>query len=341
MDMEYRRLGTTGVIVSELCLGAMTFGRELDETQTKEMIDRFIDAGGNFIDTANVYSQGTSEEFTGKAIKGRRDDFVLATKVRFPMGSGVNDVGISRKHIMSSCEASLRRLGTDYIDLYQVHCWDEVTPLKETLSAFTDLVRQGKVRYLGISNFTGWQIMKAKHISEKYGFESFISLQPQYSLVERHIEYELVPVCLDQGLGILPWGPLGGGFLSGKYRKGRAPPEDSRIADATGDMEEAWDRRATERNWEIIEILGSIAEETGHSYSQIALNWLLARPGVTAPILGARKMEQLEDNLGATGWTLDEKQLQRLDEASEPPTIYPYGMIARSQSRGRESVTKL
>jgi aryl-alcohol dehydrogenase-like predicted oxidoreductase len=341
MDMEYRRLGRTGVVVSELCLGAMTFGRELDEKQTREMIDRFIDAGGNFIDTADVYSRGTSEEFTGKAIKGRRDDLVLATKVRFPMGSGVNDVGISRKHIMSACEASLRRLGTDYIDLYQVHCWDEVTPLEETLSALTDLVRQGKVRYLGISNFTGWQVMKAKHVSEKYGFESFISLQPQYSLVERHIEYELVPVCLDQGLGILPWGPLGGGFLSGKYRKGQAPPEDSRIADATEDMEEAWDRRATERNWEIVQVLGSIAEETGRSYSQIALNWLLARPGVTAPILGARKMEQLEDNLGAAGWTLDDKQLQRLNEASEPPTIYPYGMIARSQSRGRENVTKL
>jgi aryl-alcohol dehydrogenase-like predicted oxidoreductase len=341
MDMEYRRLGRTGVVVSELCLGAMTFGRELDEMQTKEMIDRFIDAGGNFIDTADVYSRGTSEEFTGQAIKGRRDDLVLATKVRFPMGSGVNDVGISRKHIMSACEASLRRLATDYIDLYQVHCWDEVTPLEETLSALSDLVRQGKVRYLGISNFTGWQVMKAKHVSEKYGFESFISLQPQYSLVERHIEYELVPVCLDQGLGILPWGPLGGGFLSGKYRKGQAPPEDSRIADATEDMEEAWDRRATERNWEIVQVLGSIAEETGRSYSQIALNWLLARPGVTAPILGARKMEQLEDNLGAAGWTLDDKQLQRLNEASEPPTIYPYGMIARSQSRGRENVTKL
>jgi aryl-alcohol dehydrogenase-like predicted oxidoreductase len=335
--MEYRRLGSTGVVVSELCLGAMTFGRELDEPQTKEMIDRFIDAGGNFIDTADVYSQGTSEEFTGKAIKSRRDDVVLATKVRFPMGPGVNDVGISRKRIMSACEASLRRLGTDYIDLYQVHCWDEFTPLEETLSAFTDLVRQGKVRYLGISNFTGWQIMKAKHVSEKHGFESFVSLQPQYSLVERHIEYELVPVCLDLGLGILPWGPLGGGFLSGKYRKGQAPPEDSRIADATDDMEEAWDRRATERNWEIVDVLGSIAEETGHSYSQIALNWLLARPGVTAPILGARKMEQLEDNLGATGWTLDEKQLQRLNEASEPPTIYPYGFIAKSQSRGRPS----
>ena len=329
--MEYRSLGRSGVMVSELCLGAMTFGRELDQAATKEMIDRFIDAGGNFIDTANVYSQGTSEELTGKAIGGRRDDMVIATKVRFPMGSGVNDVGISRKHIMSACEASLRRLGTDYIDLYQVHCWDDVTPLEESLAAFTDLVRQGKVRYLGISNFTGWQVMKAMHLSEKYGFERFVSLQPQYSLVERHLEYELVEVCLDQGLGMLPWGPLGGGFVSGKYRKGEEPPEDSRIAHATDDMEEAWDKRATQRNWETLDVLGSISEETGRSYSQIAINWLLNKPGVTAPILGASKIEQLEDNLGASGWRLDDKQMQRLDEVSEPPTIYPYGFIAKNR----------
>jgi aryl-alcohol dehydrogenase-like predicted oxidoreductase len=329
--MEYRRLGRSGVMVSELCLGAMTFGRELDEAETTRMIDAFIDAGGNFIDTADVYSKGTSEELTGQAIKGRRDDLVIATKVRFAMGPGINDVGISRKHIMAGCEASLRRLGTDYIDLYQVHCWDDLTPLEETLSALTDLVRHGKVRYLGISNFTGWQIMKAMHISEKYGYERFVSLQPQYSLVERHLEYELVPVSLDQGLGILPWGPLGGGFLSGKYRKGEAPPQDSRIAHATDDMEEAWDRRATQRNWEIVDVLGTIAEETGHSYSQIALNWLLNKPGVTAPILGARKMEQLEDNLGATGWSLDDKQMQRLNEVSEPPSLYPYWFIARNE----------
>jgi aryl-alcohol dehydrogenase-like predicted oxidoreductase len=247
------------------------------------------------------------------------------------MGPGINDVGVSRKHIMAGCEASLRRLGTDYIDLYQVHCWDDLTPLEETLSALTDLVRQGKVRYLGISNFTGWQIMKAMHISDKYGYGRFVSLQPQYSLVERHLEYELVPVCLDQGLAILPWGPLGGGFLSGKYRKGEAPPQDSRIAHATDDMEEAWDRRATQRNWEIVDVLGTISEETGHSYSQIALNWLLNRPGVMAPILGASKMEQLEDNLGATGWNLDDKQMQRLNEVSEPPSLYPYSFIARNE----------
>jgi aryl-alcohol dehydrogenase-like predicted oxidoreductase len=309
----------------------MTFGRELDEDGSRELIKRFVDAGGNFLDTADVYSQGSSEEITGRAIKRMRDDLVVATKVRFPMGEGPNDVGASRKHIMAGAEASLRRLDTDYIDLYQIHCWDALTPLEETLSALTDLVRQGKVRYLGVSNFTGWQIMKAMAVSDAHGFERFVTLQPQYSLVERNLEYELVPVCLDQGLGILPWGPLGGGFVSGKYRKGEQPPEGSRIADATSQMEESWERRATERNWRIIDVLGSIAEEADKSYSQVALNWLLNKPGVTAPILGARKLEQLEDNLGASGWRLDDKQMQRLDEVSELPALYPYAMIADSQ----------
>lgn len=317
--------------MSELCLGCMTFGRELDEHGSSELIRRFVDAGGNFLDTADVYSQGSSEEITGRSIKTMRDDLVVATKVRFPMGEGPNDVGASRKHIMAGAEASLKRLDTDYIDLYQIHCWDALTPLEETLSALTDLVRQGKVRYLGISNFTGWQIMKAMAVSDAHGFERFVTLQPQYSLVERNIEYELVPVCLDQGLGILPWGPLGGGFVSGKYRKGEQPPEGSRIADATSQMEESWERRAIERNWRIIDVLGSIAEETDKSYSQVALNWLLNKPGVTAPILGARKLEQLEDNLGASGWKLDDKQMQRLDEVSEAPALYPYAMIANSQ----------
>jgi aryl-alcohol dehydrogenase-like predicted oxidoreductase len=329
--MQYRRLGRSGTMVSELCLGAMTFGRELDEKGSQAMIDHFLDEGGNFIDTADVYSSGASEKITGRALQSCRDEVVLATKVRFPMGEGPNDVGVSRKHIVQACDASLERLGTDYIDLYQVHCWDEATPLEETLGALTDLVRTGKVRYLGISNFTGWQIMKAMHASEVKGLEHFVTLQPQYSLVERHIEYEVIPACVDQGLGILPWGPLGGGFLSGKYKKDERPPEDSRIAGASDDLEEAWGRRATERNWAIIDTLGAIADEMGKSYSQVALNWLLRKPGVTAPILGARKMEQLQDNLGATGWALDEKQVRRLDEVSEPPELYPYQFIAKSQ----------
>ncbi len=329
--MDYRRMGETGLLVSELCLGCMTFGREADETTSRELVDRFLEAGGNFLDTANVYSDGVSEEITGRAIKGVRDDLVLATKVRFPMGEGPNDAGLSRKHILQSCEKSLRRLGTDYIDLYQVHCWDELTPLEETLAALTDLVREGKVRYIGVSNFTAWQIMKSLWVSEAGGFERFVCLQPQYSLVERNIEYEILPVCREEGLGVIPWSPLGGGFLSGKYRREERPPEDSRIAGATENMEEYWDRRATERNWRVLDAVGEIAEETGKTYAQISLNWLLRQEGVTAPIIGARTMEQLEDNLGAAGWELAAEQVERLSEAGALEDVYPYRFIREAQ----------
>ena len=305
--MVYRRLGDTGLMVSELCLGCMTFGREASEEDSKRLVDRFLEAGGNFIDTADVYSKGVSEEITGRAIKGARDDVVLATKVYFPMGEGPNDTGLSRKHVTQGCEDSLRRLGTDYIDLYQVHCWDSATPLKETLSALTDLVRSGKVRYIGVSNFTGWQLVKSLCLSEANGLERFVCLQPQYSLVERNIEREILPICLEEGLGVIPWSPLGGGFLSGKYRREEELPEGSRISEAVASMEEHWDRRATDRNWRALDVVGRISEETGKSYAQISLNWLLRQDGVTAPIIGARTLEQLEDNLGASGWTLDEE----------------------------------
>ena len=329
--MEYRRLGETGLMVSELCLGCMTFGRETDEEDSKGLVGRFLDAGGNFIDTADVYSKGVSEEISGRAIRGVRDDVVLATKVRFPMGDGPNDVGLSRKHVTQGCEDSLRRLGTDFIDLYQVHCWDAATPLEETLSALTDLVRAGKVRYVGVSNFTAWQIMKSVCVSEANGFERFVCLQPQYSLVERNVEYEILPVCEEGGLGVIPWSPLGGGFLSGKYRRGEEPPEGSRISEAVESMEEYWDRRATERNWRVLDVVGEIAEATGKSYSQIALNWLLRQPTVTAPILGVRTMKQLEDNLGAAGWELDEDQVRRLSEAGAPEDTYPHRFIRNAQ----------
>ncbi|MGH2820642.1 MAG: aldo/keto reductase [Actinomycetota bacterium] len=329
--MEYRRLGNSGLRVSELCLGCMTFGREVDEQGSQRMVDRFLEAGGNFIDTADVYSQGISEEITGRAVKAVRDDVVLATKVRFPMGDGPNDYGASRKHIVHGCEQSLRRLGTDYIDLYQIHMWDQATPVEETLSTLSDLVRQGKVRYTGISNFMGWQIVKAHEASERRGSEWFVSLQPQYSMVERHIEYEVVPACVETGLGIIPWGPLGQGWLTGKYRRGEAPPEGSRIAGATENMEEHWDKRATERNWQIVDEVGSVAEETGRTYAQVALNWLLRKPWVSSPIIGATKLEQLEDNLGAVDWALAPEHVERLDKVSEPEPIYPYGMIVRAQ----------
>jgi aryl-alcohol dehydrogenase-like predicted oxidoreductase len=319
------------LMVSELCLGCMTFGREANEETSANMVSAFLEAGGNFIDTADVYSHGTSEEITGRAIRGVRDDVVLATKVRFPMGDGPNDVGLSRKHVLAGCEASLRRLGTDYIDLYQVHIWDAATPLEETLSALNDLVRAGKVRYVGVSNFTAWQLVKALGVSERRGFERFVSLQPQYSLVERNIERELLPACRAEGVGVLPWGPLGGGFLSGKYRRGERPPESSRIAGVPDEFEEAWARRAVERNWRTLDVVGEISEATGKSYPQIALNWLLQQEAVTAPIIGARTPEQLEDNLGATGWDLDREQVRRLSEASALEEVYPYRMIEGAQ----------
>ncbi len=329
--MDYRRLGDTGLMVSELCLGCMTFGREADEETARAMIDRFVEAGGNFLDTADVYTEGASEEITGRAIADRRDDIVLATKVRFPTGQGPNNVGVSRKHIMQGCEASLKRLGTDYIDLYQVHCWDAATPLAETLSALSDLVRAGKVRYVGVSNVTAWQIMKSACLSEARGLEPLVSLQPQYSLVERNIEVEVLPACREAGLGVIPWSPLGGGFLSGKYRRGQQPPAESRIAGAESHWEEAWQRRATERNWAVLDAVGAVAEETGKSYAQVALNWLLRQPLVTAPIIGARTLAQFDDNLAATGWRLDEDQVRRLSEPGAPEATYPYRFIQQAQ----------
>ena len=329
--MEYRRLGETGLMVSELCLGCMTFGREADEEDSKKLVARFLEAGGNFIDTADVYTRGVSEEITGRAIKSVRDDVVLATKVRFPMGEGPNDVGLSRKHVNQGCEDSLRRLGTDYIDLYQVHCWDAATPLEETLDALTDLVHAGKVRYIGVSNFTAWQIVKSVGLSDSLGLERFVCLQPQYSLIERNIEYEILPACEEEGLGVIPWSPLGGGFLSGKYRRDQRPPEDSRIAGAQEAQEEHWDRRATERNWNVLDVVGEIGESTGKSYAQISLNWLLRQPAVTAPIIGARTLEQLDDNLGAAGWKLDEDQVRRLSEAGALEDTYPHRFIRNAQ----------
>jgi aryl-alcohol dehydrogenase-like predicted oxidoreductase len=318
-------------MVSELCLGCMTFGREADEKTSKALVDTFLGAGGNFIDTADVYSNGLSEEITGRAIKGVRDDVVLATKVRFPMGDSPNDVGLSRKHVIGGCEDSLRRLGTDFIDLYQVHCWDAATPLAETLGALSDLVRAGKVRYVGVSNFTAWQIMKSVSLSDSLGFERFVCLQPQYSAVERNIEHEILPVCLEEGLGVIPWSPLGGGFLSGKYRRGERPPEGSRISEAEESMEEYWDRRATERNWGVLDAIGRVSEETGKSYAQVSLNWLLRQVGVTAPIVGARTLEQLEDNLGAGGWELDGAQVDAISEAGALEDVYPYRFIRNAQ----------
>jgi aryl-alcohol dehydrogenase-like predicted oxidoreductase len=329
-NMDYRFLGHTGLKVSQLCLGAMTFGRESSEELSHQMLDKFVAAGGNFIDTADVYTRGVSEEILGRWLKGKpRDDLVIATKVRFPMGEGPNDVGLSRKHILSAVEASLRRLGTDYIDLYQVHMWDSATPLEETLSTLDGLVKSGKVRYIGASNHSGWQLQKAIDLSRQRGWETFVSLQPLYNLLDRSTEWELIPVCQNEGLGIITWSPLRGGWLSGKFQRGMtAPPEDSRvkIAEERG-WSESWSKYNTERTWRIIDELLAVAEEVGKTPAQVALNWVLNRPGITAPIIGARRMEHLEDNLGAAGWSLDDEHMTRLNEVSEPQLPYPYAFI--------------
>jgi aryl-alcohol dehydrogenase-like predicted oxidoreductase len=326
--MELRLLGRTGTFVSELCLGTMTFAREADEATSAKLLDRYLEAGGNFVDTADVYADTRSEEVLGRLLRGRRDEVVLATKGHFATGGGVNDRGSSRLHLTSAIEASLRRLQTDRIDLYQLHSWDAYTPVEETLATLDDLVRQGKARYVGISNFTGWQVAKATGLQRHHGWAPFVTIQPQYSLITRDIEREVLPAALDAGLGVLPWSPLGGGFLSGKYRRDRPPPPDSRIATATDDMEEAWARRATERNWAIVDAVQQVAEQTGHSIPQVAINWLLTREGVTAPILGARTLEQLEDNLGAVGWRLEPAHLERLDAPSRLEPEYPSRFLA-------------
>jgi aryl-alcohol dehydrogenase-like predicted oxidoreductase len=336
-NMDKRYLGKTGVKVSELCLGTMTLGREAAEEESFQILDHYAEAGGNFIDTANVYSQGVSEEIIGRWLKDKnRDDFVIATKVRFPMGQGSNDFGLTRKHILQSVKASLRRLGTDYIDLYQVHAWDPATPLEETLRTLDDLVRQGLVRYIGASNFRGWQLQKAIDLSRQNGWEHFVSLQPQYNLLTRATEYELVPVCENEGLAIIPWSPLRGGWLSGKYHRGMAaPPEGTRVeaAEEHG-WGESWSNYNNDYTWNVLDTLYSIVEEAGKNPAQVAINWLLQSPGVTAPIIGARNLDQLNDNLGASGWSLSDGQLERLNKASALPVTYPYDRSAEDQQRG-------
>jgi len=306
----------------------MTFGREADEATSKQMVDRFVDAGGNFVDTADVYSQGVSEEITGRAIKAKRDQIVLATKVRFPMGDGPNDVGASRRHIRLGVEASLRRLGTDWIDLYQIHCFDGRTPFEETISTLDDLVHEGKVLYVGASNYTAWQLMKALGIAELRGWTPFATLQPEYSLITRDIERELLPLCREEGLAVLPWSPLGGGILTGKYTKDAPLPEGTRGGEA--EMPIAFTYKLDDRAWNIVDAVQKVAGDTGKSAAQVALNWVVNRPGITSPIIGARNLTQLDDNLGAVGWQLEDEQWKALAWASAFPRGYPYDFIEYS-----------
>src|SRR5262245_48103719 len=316
--MKIKRLGRTGLKVSELCLGCMTFGKEADEETSICMVRRAEGAGINLLDTANVYGRGRSEEVVGKAIAGRRDAFVVATKVRGRMGEGPNDEGLSRLSILRECEASLRRLNTEYIDLYQVHSWDPATPLEETLCALNDLVRAGKVRYLGCSNFAAWQLALALGISERRGWARFDSIQPRYNLIDRVVEREHFPLCLDQGVGVINYSPLAGGILTGKYRPGEAPPPESRGAENPAFMQ----NRGKPHNLERAQAVLRVLREIPHPVVQTAVKWTLAHPAVTSPIIGARSMEQLNGFLdGWDEWELAPEEKARLDEVSALPPL--------------------
>jgi aryl-alcohol dehydrogenase-like predicted oxidoreductase len=334
--MEYRALGRSGLRVSVLTMGTMTFGGRgnfknvgtTDVVQARRQVDMCLAAGVNLIDTADVYSSGHAEEIVGEVLTGRRDEVLVATKVRMPMGRGPNDAGLSRHHIISGCEASLRRLGTDHIDLYQVHEWDGLTPLEETLQALESLVAAGKVRYVGASNYASWQLMKALGTAERLGLPQFVSQQIYYSLQAREAEYELIPLAVDQGLGVLVWSPLAGGLLSGKYRRNHEAPAGSRqLTD--------WDEPPvydTDGLYDIVEVLVGLGEQRGVSAAQIALAYILAKPAVTSLVIGARTDEQLADNLSAASLSLTQAELAELDKASAPPLIYPYWHQAKTAS---------
>lgn len=335
--MNYRFLGRTGLLVSELCLGTMTFGGEgywkaigtLGQKEVNELVARAIDGGINFIDTANVYSSGKSERLLGNAIKDRnRNNLVIATKVRGRMSEDVNDVGLTRHHIMNSVKQSLERLGTDYIDLYQIHGFDPYTPMEETMRALDDLVAAGMVRYIGASNLAAWQLMKALGISEQEGLARFQSIQSYYTIAGRELEREIIPAVQDQGLGVLVWSPLAGGLLSGKFRRDKESPEDARRSSFDFPPVDK------EKVYRIVDVMDPIAANHNVSVAQIALAWLLHRETVTSVIIGAKRMEQLEDNLASPSVKLTEEELRKLDEASALSPEYPGWMLER-QAGGR------
>jgi aryl-alcohol dehydrogenase-like predicted oxidoreductase len=334
--MEYRTLGKSGLRVSVLTMGTMTFGGKggfadvgsTDVDEARRQVDMCLDAGINLIDTADVYSAGLAEEILGEVLRGRRDDVLVASKVRMTMGPGPNDAGLSRQHIITGCEASLRRLGTDHIDLYQVHEWDGQTPLEETLQALDLLVQSGKVRYVGASNYAAWQLMKALGTADRTGLPRFVSQQIYYSLQAREAEYELIPLAVDQGLGVLIWSPLAGGLLSGKYRRNTEPPAGSRQLTEWGEPP-VYDREGLH---DIVEVLVGIGEQRGVSAAQVALAYMLGKPAVTTLVIGARTSEQLADNLAAADLRLTDAEREQLDKVSAPPLIYPYWHQAKTAS---------
>ena len=334
--MDYRTLGRSGCAVSAYCLGTMTFGQETDEKLAHAQLDRFVEVGGTFVDTADVYAGGESEHIIGHWIASRptevTDRIVLATKGRFPTADDPNGAGLSSRHLTRALDASLTRLGVDAIDLYQAHAWDAVTPLDETLRAMDSFVRAGKIRYYGFSNFVGWQLTKAVHRARELGLVEPVTLQPQYNLLVREIEWEIVPAARDAGLGLLPWSPLGGGWLTGKYRRDQRPTGATRLGEDPGRGMEAWDRRGTERTWNVIDAVQRVAEDRGVSMAEVALAWVTDRPGVTSTILGARTLEQLDVNLAAADLRLTAEETAALDEASDPGAPdYPYGELGIGQ----------
>ncbi len=328
--MKYRRLGDSGLLVSELGLGTMTFGEEsgrgVAPAEARRIIETFLEAGGNHFDVADVYAGGRAEEIVGEVVRDVRDRIVLATKVRWPMGQGPNDAGLSRYHILNAVEASLRRLRTEAIDVLYLHGWDPWTPLQESMAALADLVASGKVRYVAVSNFKAWQVMKALAVSDQRGWPRFIAAQYQYSLVSRGIEQELTELFAAEGVGLVPWGPLGGGFLTGRYRRDERPKEAAagRLATAPDDWEESWARRATDQNWAVLDDLASVAQRRGCTVSQAALGWLLAQPTVSSVVVGVRTAAQLADNLGAASVELDRDDVRALADASQVSLSYPY-----------------
>ena len=334
--MDYRTLGRSGCAVSSMCLGTMTFGTETDEAGSHQQIDQFIEAGGTLVDTADVYSDGTSEEIIGRWFARRPADVtervVLATKGRFARGGTPNDTGLSAFHLTRALDASLRRLGRESVDLYQVHAYDPLTPLEETVRTLDGFVRAGKIRYYGLSNFTGWQLTKAVYLARELNAVPPVTLQPQYSLLAREIEWEIVPAAMDAGLGLLPWSPLGGGWLSGKYRRDERPAGATRLGEDPDRGMEAYDRRSTDRTWRVIDAVQKVAEDRGVSMAEVALAWVTGRPAVSSTILGARTTDQLHANLRAAGLRLTPEETAVLDAASDPdPVDYPYGKLGVQQ----------
>ena len=334
--MEFRTLGRSGCAVSTLALGTMTFGAESDEATAHAQLDAFVEAGGTLVDTADVYSGGLSETIIGKWLSTRPDEIidrvVLATKGRFPVSDEPNGVGLSRRHLDRALTASLRRLSIDTIDLYQVHAWDPLTPIEETLSFLDSAVRAGKIRYIGLSNFTGWQVQKTVDIAEVNGLTRPVTLQPQYNLLSREIEWEIVPACESTRLGLLPWSPLAGGILTGKYQPGTQPASGARLANDRYTPFMA-PRTQEQRTWEVIDTLKAIAQDREVPIAQVALAWVAGRPAVSSVILGARTLQQLTDNLGAAELALTDKENERLNLASQPTVDYPYGGMAPWQRR--------